>query len=124
LNDAEYRIIRRHPEKGQDILQPIALLKNHMHLIRSHHERWDGKGYPDGLAGDEIPVGAQIVSVVDAFDAMTSSRPYRKGMSRVLATAEIRRNMGVQFSGRVAEAFLAINESFAISEETTDITKK
>ena len=81
-----------------------------MYLIRNHHERWDGKGYPDGLAGDDIPLGAQIVAVADAFDAMTSSRPYRRGMPPREAAREIQKNIGTQFSRRVAEAFQEVFE--------------
>jgi putative nucleotidyltransferase with HDIG domain len=110
LTSAEFKIIQKHPLKGVEILQPISFIKNHMYLIRNHHERWDGKGYPDGLAGDDIPLGAQIVAVADAFDAMTSSRPYRRGMPPRQAAREIQKNIGTQFSRRVAEAFLEVFE--------------
>ena len=110
LTEAEYKIIQKHPLKGVEILQPISFMRDHMHLIRSHHERWDGKGYPDGLAGPAIPIGAQIVAVADAFDAMTSSRPYRKGMPPKHAAKEIRKGIGTQFSREVAEAFLTVFE--------------
>jgi len=105
LSSAEMRIIQKHPLKGVEILQPIAFIKDHLHVVRNHHERWDGRGYPDGLAGNDIPLGAQIVAVADAFDAMTSSRPYRKGMPPRQAVREIRKNAGTQFSHRMAEAF-------------------
>jgi putative nucleotidyltransferase with HDIG domain len=105
LTGAEMKIIQKHPLKGVEILQPISFIKDHLHLVRNHHERWDGRGYPDGLAGDAIPLGAQIVAVADAFDAMTSSRPYRKGMPPRQAVKEIRRNAGTQFSRQIAEAF-------------------
>lgn len=108
LSETELRIIQQHTRKGVEILQPIAFLKNHLHIIRNHHERFDGKGYPDGLQGDEIPLGAQIVAVADAFDAMTSSRPYRKGMPFEQAAKEIQENAGTQFSPIVAEAFLKV----------------
>jgi putative nucleotidyltransferase with HDIG domain len=110
LTRAEFKIIQKHPLKGVEILQPISFIKNHMYLIRNHHERWDGKGYPDGLAGDDIPLGAQIVAVADAFDAMTSSRPYRRGMPPRQAAREIQKNIGTQFSRRVAEAFQEVFE--------------
>jgi HD-GYP domain-containing protein (c-di-GMP phosphodiesterase class II) len=77
-----------------------------MHIIRNHHERRDGKGYPDGLAGDAVPIEAQIVSVADAYDAMTSTRPYRPGMAPARAAEEIRRSAGTQFSPRMVEAFM------------------
>jgi putative nucleotidyltransferase with HDIG domain len=110
LTNAEFKIIQKHPLKGVEILQPISFIKNHMYLIRNHHERWDGKGYPDGLVGEDIPLGAQIVAVADAFDAMTSSRPYRKGMPPRQAAKEIQKNIGTQFSPRVAEAFEKVFE--------------
>jgi len=116
LSDAELRIIKQHPLKGVEILQPIGFIKNHMHLIRNHHERWDGKGYPDGLAGDEIPLGAQIVAIADAYDAMTSSRPYRKGMPPKEAVREIQNNTGTQFSRQVSEAFLKVLENAVIPQ--------
>ncbi len=108
LTDAERRIIQLHPVKGAEILKPISFIRNHMYLVRNHHERWDGTGYPDGLRGDEIPLGAQIVAVVDTWDAMTSSRSYRREMPRARATREIEENRGRQFSPRVADAFLKI----------------
>ena len=110
LTDAEYKIIQRHPLNGVKILQPIAFIKDHMYLVRNHHERWDGTGYPDGLRGDAIPLGAQIVAIADAFDAMTSSRPYRKGMPKKQAAREIKKNTGTQFSQRVADAFMIVFE--------------
>ena len=107
LTEAEFKIIQRHPLKGVEILQPISFIRDHMYLIRNHHERYDGRGYPDKLKGEDIPLGAQIVAVADAFDAMTSSRPYRKGMPRGQAAREIVKNIGTQFSKKVAEAFLS-----------------
>ena len=93
-----------------------------MYLIRNHHERWDGGGYPDGLAGEAIPLGAQIVAIADAYDAMTSSRPYRKGMPEAEALCEIRKNAGTQFSRRMAQAFL---DSFArFPKDSDESTKK
>jgi putative nucleotidyltransferase with HDIG domain len=106
LTEAEFKVIKKHPLKGVEILHPISFIRNHMHLIRSHHERWDGKGYPDKLSGSDIPLGAQIVAVADAFDAMTSSRPYRKGMPQKQAAREITKNSGTQFSPEVADAFI------------------
>ena len=110
LTEAEYKIIQKHPLKGLEILQHIPFIRDHMYLIRNHHERWDGKGYPDSMRAEEIPLGAQIVSVADAFDAMTSSRPYRKGMPPKQAAREIRKGIGSQFSRDVALAFLAVFE--------------
>jgi len=108
LTTAEFKIIRMHPEKGCEIVKPIRKFKNHDYLIRSHHERHDGKGYPDGLAGDEIPVGAQIISLADTFDAITSSRAYRKGLPKEEAVKRICEANGTQFSPIVTEAFISI----------------
>ena len=115
LSAAEYKIIQKHPLKGVEILQPISFIKDHMYLVRNHHERWDGRGYPDGLAGDDIPLGAQVVAVADAFDAMTSSRPYRKGMPAKQAAKEISRSAGSQFSTRIAEAFMCAFKTISLA---------
>ena len=76
-------------------------------FIRHHHERWDGNGYPDGLAGTEIPLGARIITVADSYDAMTSDRPYRKALPADIAVIELRRGAGTQFDAQVVEAFVA-----------------
>jgi HD-GYP domain-containing protein (c-di-GMP phosphodiesterase class II) len=75
-------------------------------VIRHHHERWDGGGYPSRLVGDRTPIGARVIAVADAFDAMTTDRPYRKALSFEAAVAEVKRNAGVQFDPIVAKAFL------------------
>jgi len=119
LTSAEFKIIQKHPLKGVEILRPISFIKDHMYLIRNHHERWDGKGYPDKLVGDQIPLGAQIVAIADAFDAMTSSRPYRKGLPKKQAAREIQKNIGTQFSRRVADAFLVVFEKSVMPKNQT-----
>jgi putative nucleotidyltransferase with HDIG domain len=124
LTKAEYNIIRLHPEKGEEILKPIAFIKGHLSLIRNHHERFDGKGYPDGLRGEDIPLGAQMVSVADAFDAMTSSRPYRKGLPFKHAAREIQRNAGTQFSPRITDAFMQAFESGNLIQKLSLLHKK
>ena len=105
LTDPEYDLIKLHPLKGAEIVKPINFLKDHIYIIRNHHEWWDGTGYPDGLAGDEIPLGAQIATVSDAFDAMTSTRSYREGMPIQEATRRIDKGSGTQFSPKVVEAY-------------------
>jgi response regulator RpfG family c-di-GMP phosphodiesterase len=106
LTAEEYAVIKNHPGVGDNILAPVLLLETERKIIRHHHERWDGKGYPDGLAGEEIPVLSRILSVADAFDAMVTDRPYRKGMSREEAVAELKENSGRQFDSQVVDAFL------------------
>jgi putative nucleotidyltransferase with HDIG domain len=105
LSKSEFRVIQRHTIKGVEILEPISFLRSHLYLIRHHHERFDGKGYPDGLKGEEIPVGARIMAVADTYDAMTSSRPYRKGLPPVQALRAISRESGQQFAPEVVVAF-------------------
>jgi putative nucleotidyltransferase with HDIG domain len=108
LTEAEFEIMKLHTVKGDDILAACADLRAVRPIVRSHHERWDGKGYPDGLAREDIHTLARIVAVADAFDAMTSDRPYRKGMPAEVAFAEVQRQSGLQFDPRCAAAFLAI----------------
>lgn len=108
LTDAEYDIIKQHPIKGEEIVRPISFLHEHLYLIRSHHEWYDGSGYPDGLLGEEIPLGAQILSVADAYDAITSTRPYRRGLAPREAFKRITEYSGIQFAPRVVQAFKEI----------------
>ena len=109
LSDAEWQVMKRHPEFGARIVARIPFLQEVTQIVRHHHERWDGKGYPDGLAGDAIPIGARIFAVADSFDAMTSDRPYRRAMPIVEACAEIVRCRGTQFDPAVVDAFARIS---------------
>jgi HD-GYP domain-containing protein (c-di-GMP phosphodiesterase class II) len=106
LDPDEVETIRRHPELGVRMLE--GALRRGLECVLHHHERWDGTGYPHGLAGDEIPIEARIVALADAYDAMTSDRPYRAALSHEEAVAEVCRCAGTQFDPRVAEAFLQI----------------
>jgi response regulator RpfG family c-di-GMP phosphodiesterase len=108
LNESEWVEMRKHPQIGYNILQSIEFLASAAEIVLCHQERWDGKGYPNGLAGLDIPLGARIFAVVDTMDAMTSDRPYRKAMSFEAALNEIRNCSGTQFDPNVAEAFLSI----------------
>jgi len=107
LTDEELSIIREHPEMGGHIVETIPFLAHLMPVVRSHHERWDGLGYPDRLKGDTIPLLARILAVADAFDAMTSDRPYRKGMPTSSAAEEIVHGKGTQFDPDVVDALLS-----------------
>jgi diguanylate cyclase (GGDEF)-like protein len=107
LDAEEWAFMRRHTLIGERIAQAAPALVGVAGLIRSSHERWDGAGYPDGLAGDEIPLGAQILFVCDSFSAMTTDRCYKAGMSQEEALEELRRHAGTQFAPAVVEAFEA-----------------
>jgi HD-GYP domain-containing protein (c-di-GMP phosphodiesterase class II) len=130
LTPEEFEIMKTHTVKGDEILETIIDLKTVRPIVRSHHERWDGKGYPDGLGGEAISPLARIVALADAFDAMTSDRPYRKGMKPEIAFAEIERQSGKQFDPVFAAGFLAIREcilqqmsSQATQQNTTKRTR-
>jgi HD-GYP domain-containing protein (c-di-GMP phosphodiesterase class II) len=105
LTSEELDFIKKHPEAGERILS--SLIDDALVLggVRSHHERWDGQGYPDGMSGVAIPLPARILAVADTLDAMTSSRAYRAGLPWHVATAEICRCAGTQFDSQVVEAF-------------------
>jgi putative nucleotidyltransferase with HDIG domain len=105
LTPEERRAIEQHPVIGAEIVSRLEVYKQSVDIIRRHHERWDGSGYPDGLAGEAIPLGARIIAVADAFDAMTSERVYRPAMSVADALAELRRGQGTQFDPQIVEAF-------------------
>jgi HD-GYP domain-containing protein (c-di-GMP phosphodiesterase class II) len=92
---------------GEQILAPVEFLETVRTLVRHEHERWDGAGYPDGLRGEQIPLGSRIILVCDALHAMTSDRPYRRAMSLERAKEELRRHAGSQFDPAVVEALLA-----------------
>ena len=108
LDPVEWSFMRRHPLIGERILLAAPALRPVARLVRSSHERWDGTGYPDGLSGDQIPLGARVVSVCDAFDAMTSERPYREAVSEDDAMEELRQCAGTQFDPMVVEAFCRV----------------
>ncbi len=108
LTDEEWTEMRRHPQIGFDILRAIPFLGPPAEVVLSHQERFDGRGYPRGLAGEAIPLGARIFAIADTYDAMTSDRPYRRRTTPEAARAEILRCSGTQFDPRCADAFLAI----------------
>ncbi|MBF0474677.1 MAG: response regulator [Deltaproteobacteria bacterium] len=108
LNDQEWTIMRRHPEVADRFLSPLAFLQNVRPIIRSHHERQDGLGYPDGLSKDELELKTELLTVADSYDAMTSIRTYRSPWSDYKACEELVRCSGTQFSPRVVRAFLKL----------------
>ncbi|MFH0877200.1 MAG: HD domain-containing phosphohydrolase [Candidatus Omnitrophota bacterium] len=113
LSPEEFEEIKLHSQKGAQILEPLKFLERVIDIVRHHHERWDGKGYPDGIKEEQIPLGARVMAVADSYDAMVSARPYRKvGLSKQEAVEEVKKNSGVQFDPKVVEAFLKIVDQF------------
>lgn len=110
LSVDEWKVTRRHPDWGRNILAGIPFLEGASQIVNTHQERWDGSGYPLGLAGEAIPLGARIFAVADAYDAITSDRPYRAARWYSVARAEIGRCAGTQFDPKVAEAYGQIPE--------------
>lgn len=118
LTDEEFKAIMEHPVIGADIIRPIHMLHNIIPLVMYHHERWDGKGYPMGLKGEEIPVGARIIALADAYQALTSNRPYRKSYSKADAIRIIRKESGTRFDPKVVKVFLALSKDLKVPGET------
>jgi len=114
LTDEEWAIMRQHPEVGARMLQHVPFLRHSLGCVLYHHERFDGRGYPTGLSGLAIPIEARVVAVADAFDAMTSTRPYRRALPLAVALEEIERCTGTQFDPEVAAAFLRAVRAGAI----------
>ncbi|MBI1921372.1 MAG: GAF domain-containing protein [Geobacter sp.] len=106
LTDQEFALLKGHPDKGAGILSAVKQFSGLIPAVRHHHERYDGNGYPHGLAGESIPLDARILCVADSFDAMTSDRPYRQGLSRRKAVDELKKKAGTQFDPVVVQAFL------------------
>jgi putative two-component system response regulator len=106
LTSEEYEQIKQHPQIGAGIIDQMRFAPDVAPMIRGHHEHWDGRGYPDGLAGEEIPLGARIISIVDSFDAMTTDRPYRRAMPTETALLELERGAGTQFDPTLLTVFI------------------
>lgn len=111
LTNEEYNLVKKHSELGEYMLRPLKFLKDEKPIIRHHHERFDGTGYPDGLKGKAIPLGSSIIAVADAFDAMTSDRPYKPIYPMDKAVEELQRYSGTQFDPSVVETFLKLIKS-------------
>ncbi len=108
LTFEEFTVIKSHSEMGEQILRPLLLLEQERDIVLHHHERWDGKGYPTGLAGTDIPMLSRILAVADAYDAMTNNRPYRSAMTQESAVAEINRNRNTQFDEQIVDVFMNV----------------
>ena len=122
LSSVEYQEIKKHPLKGAHILSAVSMFKEVVPLVRYHHERIDGKGYPDGLKGEQIPFLARILSVADAYDAMTSERQYRSKLDAREAKKQLIKGRGVQFDAEVVDKFLDIVEEIEINQAEIAIT--
>jgi HD-GYP domain-containing protein (c-di-GMP phosphodiesterase class II) len=119
LEATERAVLERHPALGAHLLGPLGMPSEISQAIRHHHEWWDGTGYPDGVAGEEIPIDARIIAVADAFDAMSCDRPYRHALRRDVVIAEFRRYAGIQFDPGIAKVFLSLLEDRAGDVDVT-----
>jgi len=108
LESEEFEIIKKHVNTGVKILEEIKQLESVVNIVRTHHERYDGSGYPFGLKGEEIPICARIIAVADAYDGIVSDRAYRKAVSHEAAKEELKKEIGTQFDGGIVDAFLAV----------------
>jgi HD-GYP domain-containing protein (c-di-GMP phosphodiesterase class II) len=123
LTEEEFIHVKTHPQMGDSIIEPVSFLREPRVIMLHHHERYDGKGYPDGLKGEEIPLGARILAVADSFEAMLSDRPYRKALSLAEALKEIKVNSGTQFDPEIVKAFIETLEE-GEEAEVLDVVKK
>ena len=121
LTPEEYEIMKKHPEIGYQILKPVKFMGPVAQIVLYHQEWYNGQGYPEGLKGEEIPLGSRIVAVIDAWDAMTSDRPYRKALGREKAVSELVKGKGTQFDPKVVEVFLRIEEREWKNDPTTPL---
>jgi polar amino acid transport system substrate-binding protein len=110
LDEREFELIKIHPVRGYELVKEIEGFEDVAIWIRHHHERWDGKGYPDGLKGEEIPFEARVLCVADSYQAMRSDRPYKRGKSVEESIQELRRNAGRQFDSAIVEKFIEFLE--------------
>jgi HD-GYP domain-containing protein (c-di-GMP phosphodiesterase class II) len=110
LDDKEWEILKSHPAIGATIIENMEFLSGAVPLVRHHHERFDGGGYPDGLKGNEIPLGARIIAVADSYDAMTTDRPYREALCKEVALNTMITKAGTQFDAYAVECFVDLVE--------------
>lgn len=123
LDPEEWEIMRKHPQFALEMLSPIEYLRPALDIPYSHHERWNGTGYPRGLKGEQIPLAARIFAVVDVWDALTSERPYRPAWTKENAIEHIKAASGTHFDPRVVEAFLSVVEDTGERVERSDPLK-
>lgn len=119
LNEDEFQMMKKHPSNSFDILKEFPIFYQMALSAKHHHERYDGRGYPDGLKGEAIPLHSRIILIADTYDAMTSSRPYRKGLSNDIAFQELREFAGTQFDSHIVENFIAAIEREQAKNEDT-----
>lgn len=117
LTSEEYEVMKKHPIIGHQILAPVKFLGPVAQMVLYHQEWYNGQGYPEGLKGEAIPLGARIVAVIDAWDAMTSDRPYRKALGREIAVSELRKGSGTQFDPTIVEAFLKLEQQWSQQDQ-------
>jgi len=121
LDAAEFETIKQHAARGAEIVSKQSRLKDSVPAIRHHHERWDGLGYPDGLVGDQIPLEASIVGLADAWDAMTTERPYARALTLIIALEQVRAGRGTQFRPEVVDAFLTVAASLPPDQSSAPV---
>lgn len=124
LTDEEFAVIKTHPELGENLIEGIGKLSLISGWLKHHHERFDGKGYPEGLKGDEIPISSRIIAIADTYDAMTSSRSYRGALTHEQAIAEIERCAGTQFDPELARIFVSISDEIGKFKDNPDFYYK
>jgi putative nucleotidyltransferase with HDIG domain len=121
LSEAETALIRQHPEIGRKILEGVQGFSQFLNIVELHHENQDGSGYPRGLKGEDTPIDARIVHVADAYDAMTTDRPYRPGMNHAAALLVLAANAGTQFDPEIVRAFMTLPDRSGEERESGDL---
>ena len=124
LDDAEYAVMKSHVTRGAEILKGLSSIDHVVEGARYHHERYDGKGYPDGLKGEEIPLYGRIIAIADAFDAMTANRVYRKKQDFSYVMDELKKNRGTQFDPELLDIFLKLIDDKVIDVDALYETKE